>query len=104
MGRAMAGIQGSTTKGMSGLLLLSERESPIRETTPCVRCGRCVEVCPMGLEPYLLARLSELGRKDEAIAHHVADCMECGCCSYSCMAGRRLVDWIKVGKALARKK
>lgn len=103
MGRAMAGIQGSTTKGMSGLLLLSEHEAPIRATTPCVRCGRCVEVCPMGLEPYLLARLSELGRKEDAIAHHVSDCMECGCCSYSCMAGRRLVDWIKVGKVLARR-
>lgn len=104
MGRAMAGIQGSTTKGMSGLLLLDENESPIRPATPCVRCGRCVEVCPMGLEPYLLARLAELGRKDDVVAHHVADCMECGCCSYSCMAGRRLVDWIKVGKALARRK
>lgn len=104
MGRAMAGIQGSTTKGMSGLLLLSSGESPQRPSTPCVRCGKCVEVCPMGLEPYLLARLSELGRTDDAAAHHVTDCMECGCCSYSCMAGRRLLDWIKVGKTLARKK
>lgn len=103
MGRAMAGIQGTTTKGMSGLLLLKSNESPLRESTPCVRCGRCVEVCPMGLEPYLLARLSELSRKDDAASHHVMDCMECGCCSYSCMAGRRLVDWIKVGKALVRK-
>lgn len=104
MGRAMAGIQGSTTKGMSGLLMLDSSESPMHESTPCVRCGKCVEVCPMGLEPYLLARLAELGRKDDAVAHHIMDCMECGCCSYSCMARRRLVDWIKAGKALARRK
>ena len=104
MGHAIADIQGSTTKGMSGLLLLNADEAPRHETTPCVRCGRCVQVCPMGLEPYLLARLSELGRKEEVKARHVADCMECGCCSYSCMAHRPLVEWIKVGKALARRK
>lgn len=104
MGRAMGGLQGSTTKGMSGLLLFDGYNAELRETTPCVRCGRCVEVCPMGLEPYLLARLAELGRVDELKAHHVMDCLECGCCSYSCIAGRRLVDWIKVGKALVRKK
>ncbi|MDE5658044.1 MAG: 4Fe-4S dicluster domain-containing protein, partial [Muribaculaceae bacterium] len=95
---------GSTTKGMSGLLLLNSQEAPLRDTTPCVRCGRCVEVCPMGLEPYLLAKLSQLGRIDDAAARHVADCMECGCCSYSCMAGRPLVDWIKVGKSMARQR
>lgn len=103
MGRAMADIQGSTTKGMSGLLLLDASESPERKPTACVRCGVCVNVCPMGLEPYLLARLAELGRKEDLKAHHVTDCMECGCCSYNCMAHRRLVDWIKVGKALSRK-
>lgn len=58
----------------------------------------------MGLEPYMLAKLSQHGRTDDLAARHVTDCMECGCCSYSCMAGRRLVDWIKVGKALVRKK
>lgn len=103
MGRAIGGLQGSTTKGMSGLLMLNTNETQIRETTPCVRCGKCVDVCPMGLEPYLIARLAELSRKEDLKAHHVLDCMECGCCSYSCMAGRRLVDWIKVGKAIARK-
>lgn len=104
MGRAIAGVQGATTKGMSGLLLLTPEEAPLWESTPCVRCGRCVEVCPIGLEPYLLARLSELGRREDVMAHHVLDCMECGCCSYSCMAHRRLVDWIRTGKALARRK
>lgn len=102
MGRAMAGIQGATTKGMSGLLLLDAKESPSYATTPCIRCGKCVEACPMGLEPYLLARLAELNLKDELRGHHVADCMECGCCSYSCMAHRRLVDWIKVGKSIIK--
>lgn len=104
MGRAIAGIQGATTKGMSGLLLLTPEEAPVADSTPCVRCGRCVEVCPIGLEPYLLARLSELGRKEELEQRHVLDCMECGCCSYNCMARRRLVDWIRTGKALARRK
>lgn len=102
MGRAMAGIMGYTTKGMSGLLMLNASESPTHDPEPCIRCGSCVEACPMGLEPYLLARASELGNKEMIKAHHILDCMECGCCSYSCIAHRHLVDWIKVGKQLAR--
>ena len=102
MGRAMAGIQGSTTKGMSGLLMLSAKETNCYPPTPCVRCGKCAEACPMGLQPFLLARLSELGRIEEASRNHIMDCMECGCCSFSCMAHRHIVDWIKVGKAKAR--
>lgn len=102
MGRAIADIQGSTTKGMSGLLMLEESETTLHEATPCVRCAGCVQVCPMGLEPYLLARLAELGHTEELRSRHVMDCMECGCCSYSCIAHRHLVDWIKVGKSLVR--
>lgn len=103
MGRSMADLQGCTSKGMSGLLFLNGSETNLSAPTPCVRCGKCVQACPMGLEPYLLARLAELNRTDDLRAHHVTDCMECGCCSYSCMARRHLVDWIKVGKALARR-
>lgn len=102
MGRSIADIQGSMTKGMSGLLMLDASEAPLHEVTPCVRCAKCVEVCPMGLEPYLLARLAELSRADELKLLNVMDCMECGCCSYGCMAHRHLVDWIKVGKSLVR--
>lgn len=102
MGRSMASIQGSTTKGMSGLLMLSAKETAGYPPAPCVRCGKCAEACPMGLQPFLLARLSELGRIEEASRNHIMDCMECGCCSYSCMAHRHIVDWIKVGKAKAR--
>lgn len=103
MGRSMADVEGFTTKGLSGLLFLSEEETDLEEPSPCVKCGKCVDSCPMGLQPYLIARLVELGRVEDALQHHLMDCMECGCCNYSCIARRRLVDWIRIGKIEARK-
>lgn len=102
MGKSLASLEGSTTKGMNGLLFLSQDETKISEEQPCVRCGRCVESCPMGLQPYLISRLSELSMVKEAMAEGLMNCLECGCCSFSCIASRRLVDRIKTGKMLAR--
>lgn len=103
MGRCLASTEGGTTKNMNGILFLDQEEVKITEEQPCIRCGRCSDSCPIGLQPYLIARLSELAMIDEAISEGIMNCMECGCCSYNCIASRRLVDRIKTGKMLARK-
>lgn len=104
MGRAVSHTDAPVTKGTGGLLLFPERMSQRQPDTGCIRCGRCVEVCPMGLEPYLLIALSENSRWDEMAHHNVLSCLECGCCSYICPGARPLLDYIKLGKAQNRNK
>ena len=103
MGRAMSNIDTPTTKGMSGILVLPESESRRREPQPCIRCGRCVEVCPMGLEPYLLAAQGEMGLWEATLNAGVGDCVECGSCAYTCPAARPLLDYIRLSKRESRK-
>ncbi|MGE4586410.1 MAG: electron transport complex subunit RsxC [Mangrovibacterium sp.] len=98
MGKAIASTGIPVTKGTSGLVLMSAGESQRRPVQACIRCGRCVTGCPMGLEPYLLMSLSQRMIWDKAEEHHVMDCIECGSCSYTCPAGRPLLDYIRLGK------
>ena len=99
MGRAMNSIDMPTNKRISGLLFMPKEES--RRTAPenCIRCAKCVSACPMGLEPYLLARQAELEMWDGMEQHSVMDCIECGCCSFTCPSHRPLLDYIRMGKA-----
>ena len=64
----------------------------------CIKCGKCVSACPMGLEPYLISKMSRKKLWDAAEDHNVTDCIECGCCSYSCPANIPLLDYIRLGK------
>ena len=99
MGRAMNNIDMPTNKRVSGLLFLPENESRRVEPENCIRCGKCVSACPMGLEPYLLAKQAEKQMWDEMEKHDVMDCIDCGCCLFTCPSHRPLLDYIRMGKA-----
>ncbi|MBN2275418.1 MAG: electron transport complex subunit RsxC [Bacteroidales bacterium] len=99
MGKALASTDVPVVKGCSGILLLPENESKRNRIEPCIRCSKCVSVCPMGLEPYLLMSLSQKDMFDRLEEEKVMDCIECGSCSYTCPAKRPLLDYIRLGKA-----
>ena len=98
MGRAVANLEAATLKGTGALLLLTEAQTRRRAETNCIRCGKCADACPMGLEPFLLNKLSRLGDVEALEENAAQDCIECGCCLYSCPAGIPLLDIIRIGK------
>lgn len=104
MGRAVSNIEAPAVKGLSGVLTMPERMANRKNPEPCIRCARCVSVCPMGLEPYLLSAYSDFKEWDEAKNHGVLNCLECGCCSFVCPAARPLLDFIRLAKQESRKK
>lgn len=97
MGRTASTLNTPMIKGTSGILL-DPRYAHRREPEPCIRCAACVNVCPMGLEPFLLSTLSRLKQYDEAEQEKIANCIECGSCSYICPSSRPILDFIRVGK------
>ncbi len=99
MGKAVASTEIPVTKGTSGVLIIPDSEAKRKQTQTCIRCGRCLEVCPMGLEPYYLMTVSEKQLWDKAEEHHISDCIECGSCAFTCPANRPLLDYIRLGKA-----
>ena len=99
MGKAMINTDIPVTKGSSGILIMTEKESLRRPIHNCIRCAKCVNVCCMGLEPSLLMNLSEYKIWDGAEKNHITDCIECGSCSYICPANRPLLDYIRMTKA-----
>ena len=98
MGKAIANLDACTVKGSSSLLYLTEAQTRRAPQTNCIRCGKCADACPMGLEPFLLNKLALHGMKDELEAASVQDCIECGCCLYTCPANIPLLDTIRIAK------
>lgn len=98
MGKALNSLEAPIVKGSSGILIMPDEESHRHEVQPCIRCTKCVNVCPMGLEPYLLQALAERELWERCETEKVMDCIECGSCSYTCPASRPLLDYIRLGK------
>ncbi len=103
MGLAQKSFQVPVAKNTSGILLLPLRLAVNYEASGCIRCGRCVQGCPMHLMPCLLSTAIEADRFDLAFQNHVMDCMECGSCAYVCPDHRPLVQNIRRAKAELRK-
>lgn len=106
MGQAQYTPDTPVIKGTSGILVLSKKQAKQYPHNPCIRCGKCITVCPMGLDPTRLVTMVELHQDAAAMEDGVMDCMECGSCSYVCPSGRHLAQVIKLEKLrnAARKK
>jgi electron transport complex protein RnfC len=108
MGQAVASLDVPVTKGVSGVLVFRGEDMAAREgrkTYPCIKCGECVESCPMGLNPSMLGMLAAR-REYELMGsqYHLGDCFECGCCTYTCPSNIPLVQQFRVAKQILREK
>jgi len=99
MGKAIASTDVPVTKGTSGVLIMKQDESRRGVVNPCIRCAKCVSVCPAGLEPFLLMTLGEKRMWDRAEQEDTMDCIECGSCSFVCPSDRPLLDYIRLDKS-----
>lgn len=99
MGRSLMNLDVPMAKGSAGVVFMSDKDALRCEDRNCIRCAKCVTVCPMGLEPFLLMNQSEREMWDAMEQNKIMDCIECGSCSYTCPSNRPLLDYIRYGKA-----
>ena len=102
MGESQYQIDSPSVKTMGGVIALTKKEAQEKEETPCIKCGACVRVCPVYLEPIYLQSYSLNYMLEEAEQNHIMDCIECGTCSYICPANQPLIESIRNGKRLLR--
>ena len=99
MGFAIGDLDTPITKGTLAITALTTTDVARPHETPCIRCGRCVDTCPMGLVPSKLALASRVRQWEVVERYAITACMECGCCEYVCPASVPLVQLIRMGKA-----
>jgi electron transport complex protein RnfC len=99
MGKALTSMDIPITKGSSGILIMPQELASRKPVQNCIRCSKCVSVCPMGLSPYLLMTLAEKAIWDRSEDENIMDCIECGSCSFTCPSSRPLLDYIRLGKS-----
>lgn len=106
MGHAVASLDTPSTKGSSGVLVLEkDADTERRKVYPCIRCGRCVEACPMKLNPSQLGLLAAKREYEVMSDHyHLKDCIECGCCSFVCPSAIPLVQYFRIAKSILRER
>jgi electron transport complex protein RnfC len=102
MGFALSSMEIPVTKGTSGILVLPDEIAHVEDYKPCIRCGRCVDICPMGLMPSMLSVLSEAGFYEEAKEYNLFDCFECGCCTFVCPSKRPIVQFVRLAKSMTK--
>lgn len=98
MGRAMVNLDSPVTKGCSGITVLGGREALRGADSACIKCAKCVSACPMGLEPYLLSKLTRKQAWERLETEQITNCIECGCCQFTCPAYLPLLDYVRLGK------
>ena len=100
MGKALKNIDAPVTKGTSGILVLPKKLAERKTPDSCIRCSKCSQGCPMGLEPWLLYRLGQGSDTEWMEREDIMSCIECGCCSFTCPANLPLLDYIRLGKGM----
>ncbi len=103
MGKALNDLNVPIAKATSGILLIPDEESKRAEEYNCLHCGKCIEVCPMGLEPYHLMLVAKGKNTDKMKEDNVLDCIECGSCHFVCPSNRPILDYIRLGKTKIKK-
>ena len=98
MGRALSNIAMPAMKGCSGITIMVGDAAKRGPESACIKCAKCVEACPMGLEPYLLSKQARKKAWDAMEANDITSCIECGCCQFTCPANIPLLDYIRLGK------
>jgi electron transport complex protein RnfC len=105
MGMSQYTLEVPVIKGTSGILVLPKSEVSTKPYGPCIRCARCIDACPMMLQPSLIGLFIEKGHYEDAKDYNLMDCFECGSCTFVCPANRPMVQWVKRAKReLAKKK
>jgi electron transport complex protein RnfC len=103
MGSAEADLDAPVIKGTTGVVVLTSAEVKPQASYPCIHCGHCLDACPVFLNPQLLGSLAKMERYDEMEQHHLADCMLCGSCSYTCPSNIPLSQLFALAKAALKK-
>ncbi len=98
MGLAQVQLEVAATKGSSGILCMSQDEVNCEEASNCIRCGKCISICPARIQPMFISAFSLLYNYDKAEEYKALDCIECGSCSFVCPARRPLLQSIRVAK------
>jgi electron transport complex protein RnfC len=104
MGSAQGRLDVPLTKGTTGVVVLTSADVHAEDALPCIRCGRCLDACPVYLNPSLLGRMARVGRYEDMEPRHLGDCMLCGCCSYVCPSRIPLSQLFQVSKAMLRRR
>jgi len=103
MGFSVSTLEVPVTKTTSGVLFLTDDEIDSTPYSPCIRCGWCLEACPMGLSPNEIGLYVEAGKAQETSQFGLFECFECGCCAFVCPAKRPLVQFIRLAKIKAKR-
>jgi electron transport complex protein RnfC len=103
MGQSQANLDAPVIKGTTGVVVLAGRETRGVKTYPCIHCGRCLDACPVFLNPSLLGDLARMGRHEEMAELHLADCMLCGSCAFVCPSNIPLAQLFQASKTALKR-